>query len=345
MSYYNSNLLFSYNKDIMCVMDLRGYGKTTHFMKKCFDLATRHKKCMFAWFRRTRTEYDELINSKTFGQDIQRLFPEVLRGYEVNVIGNNIWFEKTYPNGKVDRFIGGILSYYGRFKSKKGIAYPYIQLVVVDEALPEDGKFMKGEYNILLSLLDSIFRKRRVRCVLLSNTATVVNPYFENWKIHKLEEGFTVVKNKSIVIEYGTPNSKVFSEERKKTSIGQLIEDTEYGEYATDGKFLLDDPSDVEPVIPKGRQDYLHNISCNGRLISTCLVNGILYFGTAKDKTRKCVSPYVDDAKGGKAMFADKSHPFLKLVRKQFMHGLCLFENQMIKNEIVLIVRKMVRGF
>lgn len=345
MQYYNSNLLFSYNKDLMCVMDLRGYGKTTHFMMKCFDLAIRHKKCKFAWFRRTRTECDELINSKSFGKNIERLFPKTMRGYSVNVVGNNIWFEKAYPSGKVDKFIGGILSYYGRFKSKKGIEYPYIDLVVVDEVLPEDGKFIKGEYAMLLSLLDSIFRERRVRCVLLSNTATIVNPYFNAWGITKLENGFTTIKKHSVVVEYGTPASRMFGEARKDTSIGRLASGTEYGEYANDSKFLLDDPTDVEPIMPKGKCDQLINLCCNGMLISCTLVNGVLYLGKGRDKTRKAVSPYIDDAKGGNAYFADKTHPFLKMIKNQFMSGLCLFENQMIKNEIVLIVRKMVRGF
>ena len=315
MPYYNDNLLFSYNKDISVVTDLRGYGKTTCMMRRCFDLATRHKKCVFGWFRRSRTECDELRDSQTYGCDIERLFPEVMRGYSVRVVGYNIWFEKTLPNGKTDRFIGGILGYYGRFKAKKGIPYPYIKILVVDEIIPEDGKFYKGEYNMLLSLLDSIFRQRKIRCVLLSNTATVVNPYFDAWHITKLEEGFTVVKGKSVVIEYGTPASNVFKEERKETAIGQLVEDTDYGGYSTDAKFFLDDPSDVNPEMPKGKVDNLVNLCCNGRLISMQLVNGILYFGTAKDKTRRSISPYVDDAKGGNAMFVDKNNPTLKLVK------------------------------
>lgn len=340
--YYNDSQLLSYNADISCVYDFRGGGKSTSLLKRCFDLATKHEKLVFIWCRRTHKELKEIVESGTFGKDIEELFPGVMRGYSVSLVGKNVVFTKEYPSGKKRKFIGGCVCYYGQYQGKKGIQYPHVKLLVVDEIMSESGKYLKGEYTQFLSIIDSVFRKRKPRVVCLGNPTSVANPYFENWNITKLEKGFTRVKDKSVVIEYGTFTQGM--EERKETHVGKLTEGTIYGGYANNAMFMLDDPRNIVDKPPKGKITYLLNILCNNRLIAMYRVNGLYYFEDAKDKTRKTLSIYLEDAKEGKAILIDKKSPLMKSISTYVLKDKCLYKNQSVKNEILILAQKHVGG-
>lgn len=337
--YYSHNLVMSYNADISVVLDLRGYGKTTDFLRWCFDLATRYKKLKFMWLRMRHMEYKECKD--TFGASIPKLFPEVMRGYHHRIVKDFVTFERETKKG-VERFRGGRIGYIDQFKAMKGTEYGDVDIIVIDELLPEDGMISSGDYDKIMSIMDTVFRLRKPRLVLLSNCVTMANPFFNAWGITRLEEGFTRVKGKNIVIEYGT--GKDFAEKRKESAIGKLVSGTQYGDYANSNKFLLDDDTDVLPK-PKGSESPVMNIRANGLLIQISRINGLLYMSQGKDKTLKTISPYLDDAKQGRAMFVDKNHYMLKYVTKCYLQGRIVFANQSIKNEIVLIARKIKCGF
>lgn len=338
--FYSPNQLLSYNADISCVLDLRGCGKTTGVLKYCFDLATRCEKLKFAWFRMTHNEYKLIKGS--FGSSIPRLFPKVMRGWNYRIKNDYIQFFRDTKKGR-QVFNGGRIGYIDQFRGLKGAEMQDADVLVIDELLPEGGTLSKDDYDKVMSLIDTIFRLRKPRVIFMSNCVTMANPFFVEWGITKLEQGFTRVKGRNIVIEYGSASDD-FIKARRESAIGKLTEGTKYGEYATDNRFLLDDDTDVLPK-PKGNEHIFLNVIANGMTIQVSMINSMLYFCNGKDKTLKSISPYLDDAKHGRAIFVDKNYPFMKSMLKYFLKGKVVFSNQAVKNEIVLILRKVKCGF
>lgn len=345
--YYEASHVLGYEPNILCVCDFRGYGKTTNLTKKLFNGAIKTHKCYFMYFRRTRGELDDLKSTGNFGKDIETLFPKVMKGYTTSLVGNNVIFTKFVNGEKVDSFRGGILAYYDQFKAKKGIQYPTIDVIYCDEVFPEDGKFQRGEWNKIMNICDSVFRDRPIKLWLSGNPITVDNPIFNAFGITKAPtEGITKITKggRRIIIEYGSSRDSKALERRKGSDISALTKGTDYDEYATNIKFKLDDNSDVGKM-PKGKGYQMSNICANGRLIQVRYINGIYYFSDGKDKSRKTFSPYLDDAKSGNAIFVDGKSAFLKGVSKAVADSRAMFSTQSVKNEIILIARKIMRGF
>lgn len=72
------------------------------------------------------------------------------------------------------------------FASLKSTSYVDIDTIIVDEFIPEKAGFnayIPNEVEILLNIIDSIFRQREGHVYLLANNASIVNPYFSYFGI------------------------------------------------------------------------------------------------------------------------------------------------------------------
>jgi hypothetical protein len=84
----------------------------------------------------------------------------------------------------------------------------------------DNSGYIPNEVEALLNLMDTVFRDREnVRCVCLSNAVSVVNPYFLYFDlVPNINKRFNAYQN--VLIEI--PDSKDFSEERRKNKIWQF---------------------------------------------------------------------------------------------------------------------------
>lgn len=76
------------------------------------------------------------------------------------------------------------LSGYVHFKS---LQYPRIVDVIFEEFIPEDGTYLDDdEPDILMSLISTIARRRRIRVWLIANTISRMCPYFTEWQLRNI---------------------------------------------------------------------------------------------------------------------------------------------------------------
>lgn len=328
--FYTTQPIFSYKRLYNFICGVRGHGKTYDTTRICIEIGLKYKRLSFVVLCRYIEDFKDM--KEGWWEIVEHLFPE----YSFSTIGKIIYASNGLEKFPIGEFI--CLSSYVRAKKKPR---PYVKMIVFDECLNEDCDYLDNEINKFLSVCDSIIRNRDdVRVVLISNTISVINPYFNYFGITKLEKRFTKGLHNSIV-EF--TDSEDFIKYRKQTKFGASITDTSYGNFAIKGQFILDDMTNVLKK-PNSPTHILYNIVLNGLNIQVSMVNNLLYFSLSKDETRRSFTPYVEDAKTGNAMYCDKTFRHFKNIKKYFLHNLVLYETLKIKNEIIMFMQFLMGG-
>lgn len=243
--WYDKQQLLSHNKLLNMVLSNRGGGKTFHYTRWCIDDFLKNKK-QAMWVRR-------------YGSEIH--------GTEANpgILDNDAYFqavikEGLYPNVKLE--IRGNMGYINdepaiwfvalsTSRNLKSMNFPYVNKIIFDEFIIDKGRltYLKNEVEVFLDLIETVDRLRdEVRCVLLANNVTVVNPYFHYFGLKiNMHKRFNV--KGEICVELFT--DETFIETKLKTRLGRLTSGTRYGDYAVHNKPLLDNNTFIAPKTAK----------------------------------------------------------------------------------------------
>lgn len=322
--YYNCHDLLTYNRLYNMIVGVRGHGKTYCYTKKCLDIGLEQKKISFVVLVR----YKEDINAikDDWWSIVEHLYPDYIFYSQRNII----YARNSLENFPIGEFIA--LKQYMRAKRKPR---PNVRIIFFDEFLNEENDYLPNEINAFTNICDSIIRNRdNVRCYLVSNHISVLNPYFNYFGIYQLGKRFTRGQHDSL-LEF--TDSAEFVEYRKQTKFGQSIQGTEYGDYAMLGKMLLDDTTNVTNA-PDSACHHQFNLILEGQSLEVCLMENLLYIRKNRDKTAIAYTPYVDDAVLG-AIFCTKSLNHFDFLVNKFMKDEVLYETLEIKNVIINFVR------
>lgn len=228
--YYHYDQLLSYNRLISIILSNRGDGKT--FGAK--DLVIKRylqNKQQFVYVRRYDNEFKQISN---FFSDIQYKYPDHT-------------FKVRSGKFYIDNEVAGYylpLSIAYKYKSS---TFDRVYYIIYDEFIIDHGlrSYIKDEVGSFLDLIETIGRTREVRVIMLSNSISQVNPYFAYWNIH-MRLGQKFWKSKQIVVQSYV--NKSFTEKKKQTAFGQLINNTRYGRYSIDNEWLQDNDHFIEKM-------------------------------------------------------------------------------------------------
>lgn len=208
------------------VLSNRGGGKTFNMTRWCIDDFKKTKK-QAMWVRRYQTEVDEMLENDKFFKAILPYYPN--DKFEIkNGCG--------YVNGELCIWFVA-LSTSRQLKSNN---YPDVNKLIYDEFIIDKGRvtYIKNEPEVLLDLIETVDRMRdEVRCVMMANSISIVNPYFTYFNIKpNRDKRFTIVGE--ICVELFTDTD--FIDAKNKTRFGKLVKGTRYGDYAVNNQWLLD---------------------------------------------------------------------------------------------------------
>jgi hypothetical protein len=184
----------------------------------------------FVWVRRYQTEIDTLTD---FWADIKSFFPND----ELSQQGNEL-----YINGE----LAGYLIALSTSMRLKSVAFPLVTTIIFDEFIIDKGRlnYLRNEAQVFMELYETIARMREnVVAVFLGNAISIVNPYFDFFKISP-QLGRRYTKKDGVCIEFYF--NEEFINKKENTAFGRLIKDTSYGEYNMKNKFLRDSDSFIE---------------------------------------------------------------------------------------------------
>lgn len=315
--YYDPNKMLSYNRILNFLIGARGIGKSYGMKKYVIKRFLKSGK-QFMYLRRYK---DELKKIPKFFDDIMPEFPDT----ELKVKGRTF-----YINGKV----AGYAIPLSTWQSEKSNAYPDVETVLYDEFIREkdNSGYIPNEPEALLNLLDTVFRNREdVRCICMANAVTIVNPFFLYFNLlPDLNKRYNAYE--SVLIEI--PDSKDFSDERRKTRFGKLIDGTEYAEMSLDNEFV----NDSQVFIEKRTKDskFVFALVYKGMTIGIWVdvKEGVMWLSNDYDPSTKYMFALSKDDHTDTAILITgwRNNYHLKKMVNAFMSGVLRFENQVLRN-------------
>lgn len=320
--WYDNSRLLSHNLIFNFVVGNRGGGKTFNAKKWAINDFLKNKK-QFVYVRRYKTEMEDMGN---FFADIIK--EGLFEGHEFKADK-----KKAYIDGEVcGYFIPLSVS-----QRKKSTAYPEVNKIIFDEFVIDKTniRYLKNEVTVFLELCSTIIRKRKdVKVTFLSNALTIANPYFIYFKLQlNPQRRFNVYRDKGICVEFFKDQDYI--NEVLDTPFGQLISQTEYGAYAINNEFLLDN----EHFITSKTADAEHTLSLawNNTMFGIWYDSkqDVMFCSSKYDKTNKLVFALTpEDMREGFTEYKTaKNFGIVKMVKTYFGNGKMYFENQAIKNQ------------
>lgn len=316
--YYDISTLLSYNKILNFVIGQRGGGKTFACKKWAINDFIK-KENQFIWVRRYKTELKRLKNN--FWNDIisSGLYPND----EFSVKGNQLF---------INNKLCGYLIALSTSAQEKSSSYPKVNKIIFDEFMVDKGqiRYLQDEVETFLNLMDTVIRDRdNCRAVLVANNIQVTNPYFDYFKIRG-DQTKRFVKTDHLCIEFYT--GEIYAQERLKTRFGQLIKDTEYGDFSLYNKPLLDNPQFIGERSKSSV--FCYALLWKGVYLGVWVdtKQDKLYLSEKYDKTGLIFTLTTDDHQPKMIYLKQfKNLSQIKNLKYAYSVGSLIFENQMIK--------------
>jgi hypothetical protein len=219
----------------------------------------------------------------------------------------------------------------------KSDAFPDVKLIIFDEFIIDNRgtyHYLKDEVTKFLDLYETVARGRDVIVLFLSNAVTVTNPYFDYFHLDKPRNGDIqrFGKHKQILVQNFV--SPALSTMKKKSRFGQIIDGTEYSDYAYDNEWLLDNDDFIEHKTQ--RSEYYLTLRYKDSWIGVWLdpVQWLYYISPDYDlQYRHVYSVTTDDHKPNVMLFhAGRKLPWLKALQDAYEMGAVRYENMKMKN-------------
>src|SRR6185312_7910909 len=324
--YYNPNKMLSYNRILNFIIGARGIGKSYSMKEYPIKRFLKYGE-QFIYVRRYKGELKKITN---YFNDIMMAFPE----HTFKVKGRELYID--------DKLFGWAIPL-SMWQSEKSNAYPNVSTIIFDEFIREkdNSGYIPNEVEALLNLMDTVFRGRdNVRCICLSNAVSVVNPYFLYFElVPNINKRYNAYK--SILVEI--PDSKDFSEERRKTRFGSLIDGTEYGDMSLDNDFVNDSQVFIERRSKDSRFQF--GVVYKGMTfgIWVDVDAGIMFLSQEYDPSSKHIFALTADDLSENALLMNnwKENYYLKKMVNAFKNGYLRFDNQVMRNMGYEMFKKM----
>ena len=239
------------------VVGARGVGKTYGIFKK---LTGEGKK--FIYLRRLKSQLDQC--GKPEGNPFKKINDDTGRDIKPFPSGGIISFKETDKTGPLVA-VGVALSVVANIR---GIDFSDFDYIVFDEFIASAGERpIKNEFSAFLNFYETVNRNRElegkqaVKCIMLGNANTLINPYFSAWHFMKtavrMITGGQMVwrsadKTRMTILLLQSP----ISEQKKETALYQNATD-DFIEMALDNAFRTDETKiKSEPL-----KEYIHLVS------------------------------------------------------------------------------------
>ena len=334
--YYSLDKLFSYNFLIGFVIGERGVGKSFNAKLWCLKNFIRRGE-QFIYIRRYKTELDTAL--VTFWDDLQS------NGYFDDL---NLKVEKSKMLTKFtcDGAVCGYAVPLSTANILKSTSFPDVTTIIFDEFLLDSSgtyRYLKHEVTMLLDVIETVFRLRDGKTILLGNALNVhASPYFAYWDLELPQNGeeFRTFKDGAIVVNY-IRNLK-YREAKKNSRFGKLIDGTDYGKYAIDNEVLRENNSFIAKRPQKSV--FYGMVIING--VSLGIWNGhdgYFYLSDKYDPNTvfKFVFNYDDHTEG--TIFENaRTNMYIHTLLRAYKQGWLKFETQKIKAISVSLLNKCI---
>lgn len=237
----NWDYICGLDRAFIMVVGARGTGKTYGLLKKLIE-----EEQPFIYCRRLQSQLD--ISRSEAGNPFRKLNKDC--GFDVAPAKTGKMAEFRNSGGEGDIVALGVAL--STVATVRGFDFSGYDYIVFDEAIPMIGeKPIKNEFAAFLNFYETVNRnrelegKKAVKCIMLGNANTLLNPYFTGWKFTKT--ALKMISSGQMV--YNTPdNSRTMilllnspiSKKKSKTKLYQNA-DNDFLSMALDNAFRTDE--------------------------------------------------------------------------------------------------------
>lgn len=335
--YWDIKKPLSYNCLWNFILGMRGGGKTYGSLKYAIEqyLKSRKKgeKWQFMYVRRWKTELEKLTQSR--GGRIFKAVESEFPTHNLKAESNVLYCDKEIIGYAQSLSTASIL---------KSDAFPDVKLIIFDEFIIDNRgtyHYLKDEVTKFLDLYETIARGRDVIVLFLSNAVTVGNPYFDYFHLDKPINGDIQRFGKSKQILVQNFVSKNLSKMKHESRFGQIIDNTEYSEYAYDNEWLLDNTDFIEKKTQRSKYYLTLRYKDSWIGIWFDYVQWLYYVSNDVDlQYTQVYSVTTDDHKPNVMLFnAGRKLPWLKNLQDAYNMGAVRYESIKLKNWFKDIMR------
>lgn len=327
--FYNGQFVLTKHKTWNFLLGNRNAGKSFLFKNLCIkrflqgkiDKNPRNCFCLFH-----RKVDDVKLTSPGFFDDVLMLkYPDKVMTFKPSTNG----FGRFYLDGELCGYSLCIKNY---VSYKKMAELQRITTIIFDEFLSEDDDYLKNEVDAVRNIYSTIARgggehiRTDVQMFFISNTVSVVNPYFEAFPDIKKRMRYNTRKlvGETYVLEMYMNEDAMNA--IKSTEFGRSLEGTSYGAYIMNNDFYCDNNKFIEHV--KGEKDYVLTYTLGGKdfAVYSSVIKGVLYISRKIDP---CEQKFVfdnDDHDVNYLMFTRKENT-IKGFKRLYEKGAVRFED------------------
>lgn len=327
--YYTATRALSYGTPFIYSLGNRSIGKTFDWTCRCINNWKRKRK-KFIYMRR----YDE---------DLKRVAPSFFDNVQFKYPSDQFEVHGTGKSGTIFKINGeqaGISISLSTALKYKSVGFADYDIILFDEFLPEDGRYLPNEVSTALNFYQSVARgygeviRKDVKFVFLANNVTMFNPYFID--LHILEQchpgtHYTCDPDRAWVVEI--INNEAVAEEIASTPFGKMIAKTKYGDYALKSAFYLDSNVFIEK--PTGDNKYYCTLVSKGKKygVYEYTKEGLFYISEKYDPKHPAVfSLTTDDHKPNYIMlYRNAQNGLFSLLKFAYDNACVRFQNGLCK--------------
>lgn len=253
----NWDYILDQKASFISVVGARGVGKTYGVMRKLIE---EQKK--FIYLRRLKSQLDQC--GKLEGNPFKKLNEDMDRNIKPYSSGGIITFRDGDKNSNIIS-VGVALSVVANIR---GIDFSDIDYIVFDEFISSDGERpIRNEFSAFLNFYETVNRNRElegkkpVKCIMLGNANTLINPYFSAWHFMKTAVKMIVGNqmvwrsadnSRMVILLLASPISK-----RKANTALYKNANSDFIQMALDNAFRTDETNiRSEPLT-----EYIHMVS------------------------------------------------------------------------------------
>ena len=335
--YYNFDKLYSFpNWIIAIIIGSRGVGKSFNakvtVLKKFLKTGEQ-----FIYLRRYKTELDSaLVN---FFDDLQS------NGYftEHNL---KVRKSKMLTTFVCDGKVCGYAIPMSTANILKSTSFPKVKTIIFDEFILDVAsgtyKYMKNEPQMLLDIMETVFRLRQGRVIMLGNNVQFYgSPYVAYFSLElPYNSEFKTFKDGAIIVN--NIINEEYQQAKQDSPFGKLIEGTTYGDYAVLNKSLRENDSFIAKR-PSDSQ-FKGVLVINGSTVGVWMgIDGYMYISEKYDpNTLLRFACDYDDHTENTIFLNARENYLLSYAIKAYKQGWLRFENAKVKAISLPLINKCI---
>ncbi len=339
VQFYDYGPVLSRNAVFNVVIGPRGDGKTYGAKQLAIKNAIK-KGEQFILLRRYSTELGTRVS---FFDDIFHNIQKEFPGYTFRVEGLEAQMKK--PGSRKYETIGYFVAL-SKAQQKKSVSYAKVTTIIFDEFIIDKGavRYLPNETKVLLDFFITVDRyQERTRVIMISNTVSIMNPYFIDWdiKVEDYQEFITrgVDENGLPFVVVHLIKDHAFASEVRKTRVGRFIDGSEYADYAIDGAFADNHLTLVKNKTPNAH--YYATIETDTGIFSLWIDTfANLMFADEKRPKKENIWTTVPEKMAPGKVLMMRSDKTMQSLRTAFSHGRLFFSSARARNAFIGVMKR-----